>query len=448
MTSYPLIGHTGPTQPLAYFRGRVRSAAQFLADAAALAERLPDGDAVFNACQNRYLFAVALAACVLRDKVCLLPASRSADSVAQLREEAPELCCVSDQPDGEPTLPTLQIDDASLAPDGAAHWPPPAIPAQQRVARLFTSGSTGQPQGHDKHWGEFVPAMLAGAARLGLERLPGFVALGTVPPQHMYGLESTVLRPLLCGGVLVDASPFFPADIKAELARLPAPRVLVSTPFHLHTLLESGLSLPELALMTSATAPLASDLAGRLEARFGAPLLEIYGSTETGQLATRRSAETEQWECLSGVTLREDGPEGAIAEGGHLWQPQRLNDRVLLDGARRFSLLGRNADLVNVAGKRSSLSYLTQQLLAVPGVDDGVFFLPEEEGGAGKVARLAALVVAPTLEREALLAALRERIDAAFLPRPLKFVSRLPRNAIGKLPIDALRAVLDGANDE
>jgi len=442
MSAYPLIGHTGPTQPLAYFRGRVRSAAQFLADAATLAERLPDGDAVFNACENRYLFAVALAACIMRGRVCLLPASRSAESIAQLREEAPQLCCVSDQPGGEPALPTLRIDDASLAPDGAAHWPPPAIPAQQRVARLFTSGSTGQPQGHDKHWGELVQATLAGLTRLGLDRMPGFAALGTVPPQHMYGLESTVLRPLLGGGVLVDASPFFPADIEAELARLPAPRVLVSTPFHLHTLLESGLALPAIALMTSATAPLAAELAVSLEACFGAPLLEIYGSTETGQLATRRSAGTEQWECLAGITLREDGAESVIAEGGHLWQPQRLNDRVQLAGPRHFRLLGRNADLVNVAGKRSSLNYLTQQLLAIPGVEDGVFFLPEEEGGS-KVARLAALVVAPTLERQALLAALRQRIDAAFLPRPLKFVDALPRNAIGKLPLDALRAALD-----
>ncbi|MCW3481305.1 AMP-binding protein [Neisseriaceae bacterium JH1-16] len=438
---FPLISHRWPQQPLAYFRGRARSAARFLADAHALAERLPAGDALLNACQNRYLFAVALAACVLRGRLCLLPASRSPESLAQLSEAHPSLWCLSDQTDSELALPTLRIDEASLAPDDAGVWPPPAIPTDRRVVRLFTSGSTGRPQSHDKQWGELVQATLAGLTRLGLDRLPGFAALGTVPPQHMYGLESTVLRPLLGGGLLTDVCPFFPADVKAELARLPGPRVLVSTPFQLRTLLECGLSLPELALMTSATAPLAGELAGRLEARFGAPLLEIYGSTETGQLATRRSAVTDDWQCLDGVTLRADGAERAIAEGGHLTQPQRLNDRVALDGPRQFRLLGRTADLINVAGKRSSLGFLTQQLLAIPGVEDGIFFLPEEEGG-GAVARLAALVVAPQLERPALLAALRQRIDAAFLPRPLKFVDALPRNALSKLPLDALRAAL------
>jgi len=439
---FPLISHRWPQQPLAYFRGRARSAARFLADAEALAERLPAGDALLNGCQNRYLFAVALAACMLRGRLCLLPASRSAESVAQLSEAHPSLWCLSDQLDSGLALPTLLIDEASLPSDDAGVWPPPAIPADQPVVRLFTSGSTGRPQAHDKQWGELVQATLAGLTRLGLDRLPGFVALGTVPPQHMYGLESTVLRPLLGGGLLADACPFFPADVEAELARLPGPRLLVSTPFQLHTLLESGLRLPELALITSATAPLAGELAGRLEARFGAPLLEIYGSTETGQLATRRSAATEQWLCLDGVMLTVDGFERAIAAGGHLGQPQPLKDLLALDGPRQFRLLGRSADLINVAGKRSSLDFLNRQLLAIPGVEDGVFFLPAEEGARGPVARLAALVVAPQLERPALLAALRQRIDAAFLPRPLKFVDALPRNAASKLPLDALRAAL------
>jgi acyl-coenzyme A synthetase/AMP-(fatty) acid ligase len=50
-------------------------------------------------------------------------------------------------------------------------------------------------------------------------------------------------------------------------------------------------------------------------------------------------------------------------------------------------------------------------------------------------------VVAPGKSRDALLAALRERIDAAFLPRPLVLVDRLPRNSLGKLPRDELRAL-------
>ncbi|AXK38922.1 AMP-binding protein [Crenobacter cavernae] len=436
---YPLIAHDDAARPLARFAGRERSAGRFLADVAELAERLPERDALLNACQNRYLFAVVLYACALRGKLCLLPASHSPETIHQLAADYPALGCLSDRPDGGIALPTLLIDESLLAAPGARHWPPPSLPAGQRIARVFTSGSTGRPQGHDKYWGALVETTRAGMESLGLAS--GFALLGTVPAQHMYGLESTLLLPLLGGGLLSDERPFYPADVQAALAGLPAPRVLVSTPFHLRTLLESGLAVPELTLLTSATAPLSGELAGQLEGHFGAPLLEIYGCTETGQLATRRSALTEEWECMPGVELRPDGAERAVAHGGHVWQAQPLNDRVELYGARRFRLLGRTADLVNVAGKRSSLAYLTQQLLAIPGVADGVFFLPEEES-AGAVVRLAALVVAPKLTRTTLLAALRQRIDAAFLPRPLKFAAALPRNTTGKLPLTALRAAL------
>jgi acyl-coenzyme A synthetase/AMP-(fatty) acid ligase len=96
--------------------------------------------------------------------------------------------------------------------------------------------------------------------------------------------------------------------------------------------------------------------------------------------------------------------------------------------------------MVNVAGKRSSLAFLDAQLMAIDGVTDGLFFMPEDEA-AGGVTRLAALVVAPGMRREELLAQLRRRIDAAFLPRPLVMLERLPRAASGKLPLEALRAL-------
>jgi acyl-coenzyme A synthetase/AMP-(fatty) acid ligase len=55
--------------------------------------------------------------------------------------------------------------------------------------------------------------------------------------------------------------------------------------------------------------------------------------------------------------------------------------------------------------------------------------------------RLTAFVVAPGLDRTAVLAALRERIDPVFLPRPLHLVDALPRNATGKLPRESLVAL-------
>jgi acyl-coenzyme A synthetase/AMP-(fatty) acid ligase len=214
----------------------------------------------------------------------------------------------------------------------------------------------------------------------------------------------------------------------------------VTTPVHLKALVESGLPLPPVDRLLSATAPLSTDLAEQAEARFGAPLHEIYGCTETGQLATRRTTETPAWQPLAGVRL--DLQDGAChASGGHVEGRVPLADRIELQADGRFLLAGRHADMVNIAGKRNSIAHLNHHLNAIPQVQDGAFFLPEAEP-AGGVARLAAVVVAPGLDRQALLDALRQRIDPVFLPRPLLFVDRLPRNATGKLTRDSLLALL------
>jgi acyl-coenzyme A synthetase/AMP-(fatty) acid ligase len=87
---------------------------------------------------------------------------------------------------------------------------------------------------------------------------------------------------------------------------------------------------------------------------------------------------------------------------------------------------------------------LNAQLNAIPGVRDGAFFLRDrDQGGATGIARLAAAVVAPSLNAASILESLRQRIDPVFLPRPLLLVGRLPRNTTGKLPHQALEALLD-----
>lgn len=124
----------------------------------------------------------------------------------------------------------------------------------------------------------------------------------------------------------------------------------------------------------------------------------------------------------------------------HLEAPVPLADLVELEGEDRFYLRGRNADLLEIAGKRASLGDLTRKLLAIPGVEDGVVF-QMDEGGAG-VRRIAALAVAPALDEAAILEHLRRSLDPVFLPRPLLRVQTLPRNETGKLPRDALHALV------
>lgn len=117
-----------------------------------------------------------------------------------------------------------------------------------------------------------------------------------------------------------------------------------------------------------------------------------------------------------------------------------LADMIELRSEGTFFLHGRTADLVNIAGKRTSLTHLNFHLNSIAGVRDGAFVMPEEDDGT--VTRLTAFVVAPGLSADAVMSALRQRIDAAFLPRPLCFVDSLPRNETGKLPRVALDRLL------
>jgi acyl-coenzyme A synthetase/AMP-(fatty) acid ligase len=254
----------------------------------------------------------------------------------------------------------------------------------------------------------------------------------------MYGFESTVLLALQNRLALHGGRPFYPGDVRAALEGVPAPRVLVTTPVHLRALELDGTGLPPLALVISATAPLAVEAAASAEARYGAPVREIFGFTEAGMVASRRTTDGPAWRLLPGVALRAEG-DALWAEGGHVPQPARFTDVVEVIDRDRFVVSGRTADLVNIAGKRASLAGLNAELLAIPGVVDGAFYLPES-GGAG-VTRLAALVVAPGLDARRLLAELRRRVDPAFLPRPLRLVERLPRNDTGKLSLESLRAL-------
>jgi len=216
------------------------------------------------------------------------------------------------------------------------------------------------------------------------------------------------------------------------LAETPEPRLLATTPAHLRALVESGVEVPPLCGIVSATAPLSQELAAAAEARFGCEVREVFGSTETCVIARRRTAREAAWTPLPGVHLHPK-PDGTLIYAAHLPLPVALADLVELESDGRFHLRGRQADLLEIAGKRASLGDLTRRLLAIPGVVDGVMLQLDAAGDRG-VARVAALVVAPELEEAAVLAALRESIDPVFLPRPLKRVSALPRSETGKLP--------------
>ncbi|KQP11843.1 AMP-binding protein [Pseudorhodoferax sp. Leaf267] len=433
-----LIAGAGLDAPIAWRGGLPITRRRYLADVQALAARLPDDGAMLNLSGDRYRFAVGLGAAMLRGQPNLMPPNHQRETVARLLNLFPRAYALVDRHETEVDLPCVAYADALDADHVQAA---PTLPRAALAAHVLTSGSTGLPVPHAKLWGPLVDCTVAGAQRLadhlGLPDLTGLSLVATVPPQHMYGFESTVLIALL-GGAAFDADrPFYPADIAAALARLPRPRMLVTTPFHLRMLLDAGIALPQVDLVLSATAPLSPQLAARAEAALQGQLVEIYGCTEAGQVATRRTTDGPEWLAYDGLSLSGDG-ERTQVQGGHVIAPTPLADILDVLSPTRFRLLGRSNDLINIAGKRNSLAHLNFHLNTTPGVEDGAFWLPADEVD-GAVTRLVAFVVAPTLSpaqvHEAVLASLRPRVDPVFLPRRIVAVPALPREpSTGKLP--------------
>ncbi|WP_445145272.1 AMP-binding protein [Dyella sp. Tek66A03] len=439
----PLLAAGHPERTVAWRHGKAVSAQAFLAHVHEVAEQLPPAATAVNLCEDRYAFLVAFCAIALRGQANLLPPSRAHQAVSEVMAAHPGCYAVGELALDEAPPHYRQLPALSAAPTAGDHFEVPSIPADQVVAIGYTSGSTGVPKGNAKTWASFHASNGGNQRMLQAAVGVGYHVVATVPPQHMYGMEMTVLLPLL-GEVSVHAGrPFFPADVAAALADIPAPRVLVITPVHLRALIESGVSLPPIAAMVSATAPMPLELAQAAEARFGGPLLEVFGSTETCVIASRRAAGDELWTLYDEVQLHPQ-PDGTQVRAPQLEQPITLADLVTLhDGGRRFRLCGRHADLLEIAGKRASLGDLTHRLLAIPGVTDGVVFQLDGNDAMG-VQRIAALAVAPDLDEQTIVEALRRAVDPVFLPRRLTLVAALPRNETGKLPRAALQALLEG----
>jgi acyl-coenzyme A synthetase/AMP-(fatty) acid ligase/3-hydroxymyristoyl/3-hydroxydecanoyl-(acyl carrier protein) dehydratase len=435
----PLLAGFHSDSVLAW-RGTERlTAGRALVAANRLAKLLPRARYVLNLCETLDRFLVAALATLIAGRTLVLPPTRLPRTLAELRTRYPSSICITDTtPEDEATLAVAPSLDAALREPEPAIDTWPAIAEEHPSVILFTSGSTGTPQVHLKTWGELADG--ACALMRSIAAPPANVAiLGSVPPQHMFGLETTVMLPLQSATAVVAERPAFAADLVDALAewRLVAPGGiwLMTTPLQLRAFHRECPALQGIANVIASTMPLDPTLARAVEHDWRTQVHEIYGCTEGGILAVRRASVTTAWMPAAGLTYAIGADGRASVSGGHLRRNLLLPDRMRRVGDEdTFELVGRDADLVKIAGKRGSLAELTRELLSLSGVQDGTVFVPADDAP-----RVAALVVAPGRSIDDLRGELAQRIDAAFLPRPFLLVDALPRTPAGKLPLAALR---------
>ncbi|MCI4410046.1 MAG: AMP-binding protein [Thiotrichales bacterium] len=422
--------------PVIIYPDKLVTVGDLLVSAMQLADRFPKTDHIFNLCRSRHHFMVVFMACLLTKKIMVLPANEAPESLCLLSEKLDNdvVCLVDDALNID--LPTFVFPVDLLSDNAQFINAMPMIDGKQIAVYLLTSGSTGSPSIQVKTWQELVLG-----ARVANHFLPfesnDFCLVSTVPSQHMYGLETSILWVMHNDCSVWNDKPFYPSDVQQTLEHISQSKILVSTPYHLNNMVASSCVMPKVDYVVCATAPLSRASAEGIERYFSTKVKEVYGSSETGMIATRETASSDYWQLLNSIKLSVT-TDGALVSGGHLLSPVMITDALEAMNEIEFRFLGRNADLIKVAGKRTSINYLNQLVMQIDGVSDACFFMPDNGYEEQKIMRLCLFVVSSNHSKSILISQLKQKIDAVFLPRPIIFVEKLPRNETGKLPRLAL----------
>jgi malonyl-CoA/methylmalonyl-CoA synthetase len=338
------------------------------------------------------------------------------------------------------------------------------------AALLYSSGTTGKPKGI-----RLSHHNLAFNARA-LSQAWGFTAedvlLHLLPLFHVHGLFIALGCTLMSGSRMLFGAKF---EVGQALAWLPRSTVMMGVPTYYTRLLASPDLNRDLVqgirVFTSGSAPLLAETWHAFRERTGHEVLERYGMTETSIIATnplqgeRRPGSVGP--ALAGVEIRiVDDADEVLPEGttGHVqvrgesvfkgyWgMPEktradilpegwfRTGDDGVLDAQGYLSLVGRAKDLIITGGLNVYPSEVETVLDEVPGVlESAVIGLPHADFGE-QVVGVVVLKPGATWDEQAARSHLRAQLAAFKCPKLYRVVPELPRNAMGKVQKNLLRA--------
>ena len=362
----------------------------------------------------------------------------------------------------------------------AAPVPVPPIDGSELAFLLYTSGTTGRSKGAEIRHDNLLATITGLLAAWAWERSD--VLLLALPLFHTHGLVVGLHCALAAGAKVELRRKFEARAIAADLTSAePArrPTLFFGVPTMYVRLVEAladpavdRAALARMRLFCSGSAPLAPETFEAFRELSGHAILERYGMTEAGMILSNpyvgeRRAGT-VGTPLPGISVRlvrfgekepedvADGEEGElIVRGGNVFEgywraPEKTAESFVTDGfgnrwfrsgdlARRdpetgaISLLGRSSELILAGGFNVYPREIEEVLLGFPGVEEAaVVGRPHPDFGAVPVAFLV-LEPGALLDPEALIAFAKERIASFKVPREIRRVDALPRNALGKV---------------
>jgi acyl-coenzyme A synthetase/AMP-(fatty) acid ligase len=370
----------------------------------------------------------------------ILPYSFSSHALMEMYEAVGFNAAISDHPEEIPSgveiITPLPGSMADIFPEEIRNPDEPFL-------RLFTGGSTGKP----KVWSKSPRNLFAEAfylkEKFAISEKDLFVS--TVPPYHIYGLLFSVLVPFVAHAKILPDIYTFPQEIISTTNKHKA-TVLVSVPIHYRALKVNNLSAPSLKIAFSSSGVLNRSDAIHFQKKTGLGITEIYGSTETGGIASRSISEhTESWKPANVVFWKISGKRLSIQSAFASPEMEKdadgfcvTGDEVQKEKGNRFVLLGRADGIVKVAGKRVDLLDVQNKILELPPVSDAVVIaLPAEKGRESVIAAL----VAGNLTEMQLKKMMQEKLEPYAMPRRIKIVSSIARTATGKIDFHKIEQV-------
>jgi malonyl-CoA/methylmalonyl-CoA synthetase len=362
-------------------------------------------------------------------------------------------------PGARPHQPALAAPRAPVRTEGA-----PAL-------MLFTSGTTGKPKGVVLSHGSVAATCRSLHEAWGWR--PDDRLLHVLPLHHTHGVIVALLG-ALWAGASVRFTTFEARRLWGELA---AASVFMAVPTIYVRLMEAFRAAPaaeqaawraaasRLRLFTSGSAALPAALLEEFRAATGQTILERYGMTEIGMALSNPldgpRVPGAVGRPLPGVTVElvaDDGHLCTTDEPGELRvrTPQlfsgyhgdpeatarsfdaegrfRTGDTGVRDGDGVIRLLGRTStDVLKSGGYKLSALEIEEALRAHPAIAEvAVIGLPDETWG-DRVTACVVLRAGQALTLEELRAWARERLAPYKLPRELRVLAELPRNAMGKV---------------
>jgi acyl-coenzyme A synthetase/AMP-(fatty) acid ligase len=396
-------------------------------DALGRALRSPSSTPLLLACHDRYFACVGLLSCWLSGRVALFPPSLRSDVVRVIQDRHGGARVLSDE--GEFGTPFRDV----LSSGGARPAPPTDHDPNRVLATVYTSGSTGDPLGCHKT----APQLFGEAeylARL-LDVRSSSRVLCSAPPHHLYGLLFGVLVPLVAGAATVRLCSAMPVSLGRASVRHEVD-TLCAVPPHLAGLLSLATrDLGPLERVICSAGRLDRELAEALSRRFAVRVVEVFGSSETGGIATRVFPEV-AWRPFDCVQVDRDVDGALLIESPFLPPgqagPFRSADEIELHADGSFTHLGRLDDVVKIGGERVSVQAVERAIRRLSGVSDAAVVRVPRTGS--RQWELWACVATSGLDAEGLRRLLGGVLEPVAVPRRVKLVSSLPRESSGKIP--------------